>query len=93
MNPAWANGIGLSGERTGEGAKTMRKSRTKQPTTTESDSAITDREAIEKLAYHYWLERGCPEGSAGEDWFRAERVVRAKESHPVLVEAVMRAAG
>ena len=71
----------------------MRKSRTKQPTTTESDSAIVDREAIEKLAYHYWLERGCPEGSAGEDWLRAERVLQAKESHPVLVEAVMRAAG
>jgi hypothetical protein len=71
----------------------MRKSRTKQPTTTESDSAIVDREAIEKLAYQYWLERGCPEGSAGEDWFRAERVLQAKESHPVLVEAVMRAAG
>jgi len=30
---------------------------------------------------------------AGEDWFRAERVLQAKESHPVLVEAVMRAAG
>jgi len=52
-----------------------------------------DREAIERLAYHFWLERGCPEGSAGEDWFRAERVLQAKESHPVLVEAVMRAAG
>jgi hypothetical protein len=71
----------------------MRKSRTKQSTTTESDSAIMDREAIERLAYHFWLERGCPEGSAGEDWFRAERVLQAKESHPVLVEAVMRAAG
>jgi len=71
----------------------MRKSRTKLPTTTESDSTIIDREAIEKLAYQYWLERGCPEGSAGEDWFRAERVLQAKESHPVLVEAVMRAAG
>jgi hypothetical protein len=71
----------------------MRKSRTKQSTTIESDSPITDREAIEKLAYQYWLERGCPEGSAGEDWFRAERVLQAKESHPVLVEAVMRAAG
>jgi len=71
----------------------MRKSRTKQATTTDPDSAITDREAIEKLAYQFWLERGCPEGSAGEDWFRAERVLQAREAHPVLVEAVMRAAG
>jgi hypothetical protein len=93
MNPVWAIGIGLSGERTGEGAQNMRKSRTKKLNDVESDSAIMDREAIEKLAYHFWLERGCPEGSASEDWLRAERVLRAKESHPVLVEAVMRAAG
>jgi hypothetical protein len=71
----------------------MRKARTKKIDEVESDNAITDREAIEKLAYHFWLERGCPEGSASEDWLRAERVVRTKESHPVLVEAVMRAAG
>jgi hypothetical protein len=71
----------------------MRKSRTKTNNIETSDSTILDQKAIEKLAYQYWLERGCPEGSAGEDWFRAERVVRAKESHPALVEAVMKAAG
>jgi len=77
----------------------MRKSRTKTNNIETSDSTILDQntildqKAIEKLAYQYWLERGCPEGSAAEDWFRAERVMRAKESHPVLVEAVMKAAG
>ena len=71
----------------------MRKSRTKTNNVETSDSTILDQNAIENLAYQYWLERGCPEGSAGEDWFRAERVVRAKESHPALVEAVMKAAG
>jgi hypothetical protein len=71
----------------------MRKSRTKTTNVETSDSTILDQKAIETLAYQYWLERGCPEGSAGEDWFRAERVVRAKESHPALVEAVMKAAG
>jgi hypothetical protein len=71
----------------------MRKSRTKISSVVASDSTTLDQQAIEKLAYHYWLERGCPEGSAAEDWFRAERVVRAKESHPALVEAVMKAAG
>jgi hypothetical protein len=71
----------------------MRKSRTKTTNVETSDSTILDQKAIENLAYQYWLERGCPEGSAGEDWFRAERVVRAKESHPALVEAVMKAAG
>jgi hypothetical protein len=71
----------------------MRNSRTKTTNIETPDSTILDQKAIEKLAYQYWLERGCPEGSAGEDWFRAERVVRAKESHPALVEAVMKAAG
>jgi hypothetical protein len=30
------------------------------------------REAIEKLAYQYWVERGCPLGSPEQDWLRAE---------------------
>jgi hypothetical protein len=29
--------------------------------------------AIEHLAYHLWLERGCPNASPDEDWFLAER--------------------
>ena len=28
---------------------------------------------IENLAYHLWMERGCPHGSPNEDWFLAER--------------------
>jgi hypothetical protein len=71
----------------------MRKPRIKTTDEITTDSAAMDPKAIEKLAYHYWMERGCPEGSAAEDWFRAERVLRAKEAHPALVEAVMRAAG
>jgi hypothetical protein len=31
-----------------------------------------DQEAIGRLAYFYWEERGCPNDSADEDWFRAE---------------------
>lgn len=30
------------------------------------------KEAIAKRAYELWLERGCPEGSAELDWYRAE---------------------
>lgn len=37
-----------------------------------------DIEAIQMRAYELWCERGCPEGSADEDWHRAERQVRAK---------------
>jgi sugar/nucleoside kinase (ribokinase family) len=28
---------------------------------------------IARLAYQYWQERGCPDGSPEEDWLRAER--------------------
>lgn len=31
------------------------------------------REEISKLAYQFWLQRGCPTGSAEEDWYHAER--------------------
>jgi hypothetical protein len=30
-------------------------------------------EDIALLAYALWQERGCPEGSSDQDWFRAER--------------------
>ena len=34
---------------------------------------------VQLLAYHYWVERGCPDGSPDEDLFRAECAVR--ENH------------
>jgi len=30
-------------------------------------------EQIAKMAYFFWQQRGCPIGSADEDWLRAER--------------------
>jgi hypothetical protein len=39
-----------------------------------------EREEIERLAYSYWQERGCPHGSQEEDWFRAEEEVRRRRS-------------
>ena len=65
----------------------MRKDRIKQAATDGSSDTIPvsrgiegkvqslNREAVEKLAYQYWLDRGCPEGSAGEDWLQAERTL------------------
>jgi len=35
-----------------------------------------DQEAIGRLAYFYWEERGCPTDSADEDWLRAEAELR-----------------
>ena len=38
--------------------------------------AALEHELIVALAHRYWMERGCPEGSAEEDWFRAEHDIR-----------------
>jgi hypothetical protein len=35
-----------------------------------------DQEAIARLAYFYWEERGCPNDSPDEDWLRAEEELR-----------------
>ncbi len=37
-------------------------------------------EEVAKLAYSYWLARGCPEGSPEEDWFRAEQDLHQQNS-------------
>jgi hypothetical protein len=35
--------------------------------------SVADRaRAIAELAYQFWEERGCPEGSPEEDWYKAE---------------------
>lgn len=40
------------------------------------EKTVTSEE-IAKLAYSYWLERGCQGGSAHEDWIRAEQTLLA----------------
>lgn len=32
---------------------------------------------IAELAHNLWVERGCPDGSAEEDWFAASQQLRA----------------
>jgi hypothetical protein len=32
--------------------------------------------SIQELAYHLWIARGCPEGSADADWHEAERQLK-----------------
>jgi Protein of unknown function (DUF2934) len=34
-----------------------------------------DHAEIASLAFALWHQRGCPDGSPEEDWFRAEREV------------------
>jgi Protein of unknown function (DUF2934) len=37
---------------------------------------LPDEKEIARLAYQRWVEKGCPQQSAEEDWFEAERELR-----------------
>ena len=59
-----------------------RKPKTSQGISREKSGAdspanpLPDEQEIAELAYQRWLERGCPQQSADEDWFEAERELR-----------------
>jgi hypothetical protein len=36
-----------------------------------------DDEAVARLAYKLWLQRGSPDGSPEEDWYRAEQLLQS----------------
>ncbi|MBZ5675363.1 MAG: DUF2934 domain-containing protein [Acidobacteriia bacterium] len=36
------------------------------------------QEEIAALAYSLWQAKGCPEGIPDDDWFNAEKVLKAK---------------
>lgn len=38
---------------------------------------------IEALAYELWQARGCPIGSAEEDWFHAAEKLRSRAEHAI----------
>ena len=39
-------------------------------------NTAADENEIAALAYRLWQDRGCPKGSAEEDWYLAERELR-----------------
>lgn len=39
----------------------------------EQVDASLEEDDVARLAYHFWLERGGPEGCPEEDWYRAEQ--------------------
>lgn len=43
--------------------------------TAENGQPATQQERIAQLAYALWQYRGCPIGSAEEDWLEAERQI------------------
>jgi hypothetical protein len=45
------------------------------------DGQVSQSE-IAELAYQLWVDRGCPAGSAEEDWFEAERRIISRQLVP-----------
>lgn len=43
----------------------------------DSDPKQTSHEDIARLAHALWEQRGCPDDSAEEDWYQAERELQA----------------
>ena len=41
------------------------------------DNDQAEQTEIARMAYRFWVERGSPIGSPEEDWFRAERELKA----------------
>ena len=50
------------------------------------ENPALDQEAIARLAYFYWEERGCPNDSPDEDWLRAEAELRNRLVRAALHE-------
>ena len=44
---------------------------------------------IALLAYALWQERGCPEGSSEEDWFRGEAGIRRQGAGRIALRSQM----
>jgi hypothetical protein len=62
-----------------EGTATSVQKTTESPVSVPAHSPASQahdvprREDVANLAYQLWKERGRPEGSPDEDWFRAEK--------------------
>jgi len=52
-----------------------------------------DIETIRLRAYELWCERGCPEGSADQDWHRAERELRATRGDGRISDKLQESSG
>jgi hypothetical protein len=85
INPVRAFAIGLSRTSTlgveGKEMGTKNRSRKAEPVALQATEQFS-RETVERLAYEYWSNRGCPEGSAEEDWFQAEQALLAARQSP-----------
>ena len=64
----------------GRAVKPLAGATKKESHATETHASNTDPEYdhIARLAYSSWQDRGCPDGSPEEDWFRAESELRER---------------
>jgi hypothetical protein len=49
----------------------------------EPASASLDEREVAVLAYQFWRERGSPDGSSEEDWYRAEQELRQRSARSI----------
>jgi hypothetical protein len=70
-----------------QNVKAVRKPETFPGETPENTKVVShvnplpDEKAVAELAYRRWVEKGCPQQSAEEDWFEAEQELRPRESN------------
>jgi hypothetical protein len=56
-------------------------------------SEAADIEQIKRRAYELWCERGCPDGSADEDWHRAEHELRLRNGDQRISDKLHESSG
>ena len=56
-------------------------------------SDAPDIDEIKRLAHALWMERGCPHGSADQDWYRAEQELRAKSGSQRISDKIHESSG
>jgi Protein of unknown function (DUF2934) len=72
-----APAIGTPGSVQRESQITTARSTAEDSSSSRQPSPASTTEHIQRLAYELWQQRGCPEGSATEDWLEAERQLSA----------------
>jgi len=50
-------------------------------------------QAIKQRAYELWCERGCPHGTADQDWHRAEKELREKHGSQRISDEIHKSSG
>jgi len=50
-------------------------------------------EAIKMRAYELWIQRGCPDGSADQDWHQAERELRSEHGSERIDQEMHQSSG